>query len=150
MGDRGARFAAGLIELTNSQPSEIKGRIMIGLKAMKVLASAAVLIAGAAGTLLYLQASPPPKAMTAAPESQLSVDVVKPGRQTLVQRGARTATLEAFHDSDLFAKVSGSLSDVRVDIGDHVRAGQVLAVIDVPEMKLELSEAKAQFESKRR
>jgi len=41
------------------------------------------------------------------------------------------------------------LSDVRVDIGDHVKAGQVLAVIDVPEMKQELAEAKAQLESKK-
>ncbi len=52
-----------------------------------------------------------------------------------------------------FATVSGYLSDVRVDIGDHVKAGQVLAVIDVPEMEKELAEkelaeAKAQLESK--
>jgi RND family efflux transporter MFP subunit len=50
---------------------------------------------------------------------------------------------------DLYANVSGYLSDVRVDIGDHVKAGKVLAVIDVPEMEQELAEAKAQLESKR-
>jgi RND family efflux transporter MFP subunit len=149
MGDRGERFEAGLIELTNSRLSEIKVRIMIGLKAMKVLATAAVLIAGAAGTFLYLQASLPSKATTAAPESQPSVDVVKPGRETLVQHVQSNATLEAFEDADLFAKVSGYLSDVRVDIGDHVKAGQVLAVIDVPELKQELAEAKAQLESRK-
>src|SRR5882724_9336527 len=125
------------------------GEMMIGLKSMKVLATAAVLIAGVAGTLLYFQASPPSKAMTAAPESQVSVDVVKPGRETLVQRVQSNATLEAFEDADLFAKVSGYLSDVRVDIGDHVKAGQVLAVIDVPELKQELAEAKAQLESRK-
>jgi RND family efflux transporter MFP subunit len=59
------------------------------------------------------------------------------------------ATLEAFEEADLFANVSGYLSDVRVDIGDHVKAGQVLAVIDVPEMKQELAEAEAQLESKK-
>jgi acetyl/propionyl-CoA carboxylase alpha subunit len=47
-------------------------------------------------------------------------------------------------------KVSGYLSDVRVDIGDHVKAGQVLAVIDVPEMVQQLAEAKAQLETKQR
>src|SRR5882724_3048833 len=122
---------------------------MIGPKAMKVLATAAVIIAGAAGALLYLRASPPSNATTAAPESHPSVDVVKPGRETLVQRVQGNATLEAFEDTDLFAKVSGYLSDVRVDIGDHVKAGQVLAVIDVPEMKQELAEAQAQLESKK-
>jgi multidrug resistance efflux pump len=67
----------------------------------------------------------------------------------MVARRLQTnATLEAFEEADLFAKVSGYLSDVRVDIGDHVKAGQVLAVIDVPEMEQELAEAKAQLESK--
>src|ERR1700730_17435246 len=122
---------------------------MIGLKVTKVLTAVMVIIAGAAGTLLYLEALPPSKGKTAAPESHPSVDVVKPGRETLVQRAQGNATLEAFEDADLFAKVSGYLSDVRVDIGDHVKAGQVLAVIDVPEMQQELAEAKAQLESKK-
>jgi multidrug resistance efflux pump len=38
--------------------------------------------------------------------------------------------LAAFEEADLFARVTGYLSDV--DIGDHVKAGQVLAVIDIP------------------
>jgi RND family efflux transporter MFP subunit len=155
MGDRGERFEAQSTELTdiyettNSQPSEIKVRIMIRLKAMKVLATVAVIIAGAVGALLYFGASPSSNATAAAPASQPSVDVVKLGRETLVQRVQSNATLEAFEDADLFAKVSGYLSDVRVDIGDHVKAGQVLAVIDVPEMKQELAEAQAQLESKK-
>jgi RND family efflux transporter MFP subunit len=74
---------------------------------------------------------------------------VRPRRATLAQRLRTNATLVAFEESDLFAKVSGYLSDVRVDIGDHVKAGQVLAVIDLPEMKQELAEARAQLESKR-
>ena len=71
-----------------------------------------------------------------------------PRRITVAQRLQTNATLEAFEETDLFAKVSGYLSDVRVDIGDHVKAGQVLAVIDIPEMEQELAEAKAQLESK--
>ena len=58
-----------------------------------------------------------------------------PRRVTVAQRLQTNATLEAFEEADLFAKVSGYLSDVRVDIGDHVKAGQVLAVIDIPEME---------------
>jgi RND family efflux transporter MFP subunit len=74
---------------------------------------------------------------------------VRPRRVTVAQRLQTNATLEAFEEADLFAKVSGYLSDVRVDIGDHVKAGQVLAVIDVPEMKQQLAEAEAQLESRR-
>src|SRR5882762_9115002 len=92
-------------------------------------------------------ASPSPVNTTKA-DSAPRVEVVRPRRVTVAQRVETNATLEAFEEADLFAKVSGYLSDVRVDIGDHVKAGQVLAVIDVPEMVQELAEAKAQLDSK--
>src|SRR6202165_1707968 len=95
----------------------------------------------------HLAASPSPVNSKTA-DSPPRIEVVRPRRATVAQRLQTNATLEAFEEADLFAKVSGYLSDVRVDIGDHVKAGQVLAVIDVPEMKQELAEAKAQFESK--
>src|SRR5467141_1442211 len=104
---------------------------------------------GAAGIVAeqHLAASPSPVNVTKV-GSPPRVEVVHPRRATVAQRLQTNATLEAFEEADLFAKVSGYLSDVRVDIGDHVEAGQVLAVIDVPEMKQELAEAKAQLESK--
>ena len=71
-----------------------------------------------------------------------------PRRVTVAQRLQTNATLEAFETADLFAKVTGYLSDVRVDIGDHVNAGQVLAVIDIPELKDQLAEDEAQLASK--
>src|SRR3981081_1308137 len=76
-----------------------------------------------------LEASPTSEQPTKA-DSAPRVEVVRPRRVTVAQRLQTNATLEAFEDADLFAKVSGYLSDVRVDIGDHVKAGQVLAVID--------------------
>src|SRR5712671_2534278 len=95
-----------------------------------------------------LAASPGP-VNAATTDSRPRVELVPPQRVTVAQRLQTNATLEAFEEADLFAKVSGYLSDVRVDIGDHVKAGQVLAVIDVPEMKQELAEAEAQLESKK-
>src|ERR1700688_4184968 len=82
------------------------------------------------------------------PDNLPRVEVVRPRRAMVAQRLQTNATLEAFEATNLFAKVSGYVCDVRVDIGDHVKAGQVLAVIDVPEMKQELAEARAQLESK--
>jgi RND family efflux transporter MFP subunit len=96
----------------------------------------------------HLAASPSPVNSTKVDEPP-RVEVVRPRRATVAQRLQTNATLEAFEEADLFAKISGYLSEVRVDIGDHVKAGQVLAVIDVPEMKQELAEAKAQLESKK-
>src|SRR5713226_6454076 len=115
---------------------------------IKVLVVAAVAL-GAGGIVAerHLAASPSPVNSRKA-DSLPRVEVVRPRRVTVAQRLQTNATLEAFEEADLFAKVSGYLSDVRVDIGDHVKAGQVLAVIDVPEMVQELAEAKAQLESK--
>jgi len=77
-------------------------------------------------------------------------ELVRPRRLTVARHVQTNASLEAFEQTDLFAKVSGYLTEVRVDIGDHVKAGQVLSVIDIPEMGKELAEAKAQLESKRK
>ncbi|WP_245287605.1 MULTISPECIES: efflux RND transporter periplasmic adaptor subunit [Bradyrhizobium] len=94
----------------------------------------------------HLAALSPPMNLTKA-DSLPPVETTYPRRVTVAQRLQTNATLAAFEEAELFAKVSGYLSDVRVDIGDHVKAGQVLAVIDVPEMKQELAEAEAQLES---
>src|SRR3981189_301960 len=105
---------------------------------------------GAGGVVAerHLAASP-----SAAPalkvDSPPGVEFVLPHRATVAQRLETNATLEAFEEADLFAKVSGYLSDVRVDIGDHVKAGQSPACIAVPERKQELAEAKAQLESRK-
>ena len=95
-----------------------------------------------------LAASPSP-ANSAKVDNPPRVEVVRPLRATVAQRLQTNATLAAFEETDIFAKISGYLSDVRVDIGDHVKAGQVLAVIDVPELKQQLAEAEAQLESKK-
>ncbi len=109
-----------------------------------------VIAIGAGGIVAErnLAASPSPVNSTKA-DNPPRVEIVRPRRVTVAQRLQANATLEAFEETDLFANVSGYLSDVRVDIGDHVKAGQVLAVIDVPEMKQELAEAEAQLESKK-
>src|SRR5215471_1732404 len=115
---------------------------------MKVLAIAVGVGAGGVVAGRHLAASPPPVNSTKA-DTPPSVEIVRPRRITVAQHLQTNATLEAFEEADLFANVSGYLSDVRVDIGDHVKTGQVLAVIDVPEMKQELAEAEAQLESKK-
>src|SRR4030088_2210095 len=118
--------------------------------AIKVVVVVVVVGLAAGGIVAerHLAASPSSVNPTKA-DSAPRVEVVRPRRVTVAQRLQTNATLEAFEEADLFAKVSGYLSDVRVDIGDHVKAGQVLAVIDDPEMEQELAEAEAQLEVKK-
>lgn len=63
-----------------------------------------------------------------------SVNVVQPERRDFELVSTQPGTAEAFYEADLGAKVSGYVSDLLVDIGARVTAGQVLARITVPEM----------------
>jgi RND family efflux transporter MFP subunit len=76
------------------------------------------------------------------PAEPRSVQVVRPFRGEI----ARTVKLPAFRvlaiqEATLYAKVSGYLKTLTVDKGDSVRAGQLLAEIEVPELLAD----KAQF-----
>src|SRR5438445_6177870 len=50
---------------------------------------------------------------------------------------------QAFSDSPVYARVNGYLRVWNADIGVHVRKGQLLAVIEAPEVDQELSHARA-------
>src|ERR1700736_5875824 len=126
--------------------SSMSGMDVISRNGIKVLV--ALVGIGLVGIITERSLAASPSKSTEV-DSRPRIEVVHPRRVTVAQRLQTNATLEAIEETDLFAKVSGYLSDVRVDIGDHVKAGQVLAVIDVPEMEQELAEAKAQLESKK-
>ncbi|WP_210521414.1 efflux RND transporter periplasmic adaptor subunit [Hymenobacter terricola] len=49
--------------------------------------------------------------------------------------------LESYYQTDIFPRVSSYVRTLHADIGDHVRAGQVLAELDAPELTAALSEA---------
>jgi RND family efflux transporter MFP subunit len=53
------------------------------------------------------------------------------------------ATLQAYDEAPVYARTSGYVRRWYVDIGQHVRAGQLLAVIDAPEVDQQLVHARA-------
>jgi multidrug resistance efflux pump len=57
-------------------------------------------------------------------------------------------SVAAFYVADLYSKDSGYLSEVKADIGDHVKKGDVLAVIDDPELLQQLKGAEALLAAK--
>lgn len=48
-----------------------------------------------------------------------------------------------YQNVELHAKVAGYIKNIYVDIGDHVHAGQVLAVLEIPELVAQVDAAKA-------
>lgn len=53
------------------------------------------------------------------------------------------ATLYGLHETGLYVRTNGYVKSIRVDMGSHVRAGDTLAVVEMPELDQELNQARA-------
>jgi RND family efflux transporter MFP subunit len=71
------------------------------------------------------------------------VEVAEARRSPPQRKVTLSGEVHAFHESTLFAKVSGYLKLVRVDKGDHVADGEVLGVIEAPEVEQQIASKKA-------
>jgi RND family efflux transporter MFP subunit len=59
-------------------------------------------------------------------------------KQSLSNAVTLSGEFRPFQEVDVHAKVAGYIRVIRVDVGDHVRQGQIMAVLEVPELKAEL------------
>jgi multidrug efflux pump subunit AcrA (membrane-fusion protein) len=82
--------------------------------------------------------------VTVAGDTILTVPVTKVTRVAdLTGELTLTAEFAPFQEVDVMAKVAGYVQSIKVDIGDHVKEGQVLATLEIPEMEDELAKAAA-------
>src|SRR6266852_5781158 len=81
-----------------------------------------------------------------AAEAPPTVPVVKVTRNDLSTNLNLTGEFEPFQEVDVMAKVSGYLKSIKVDIGDRVHEGQLLATLEIPEMADEATKAAASSE----
>jgi len=72
-----------------------------------------------------------------------TVAVAKVGREDLYREVTIPAEFRPYEEVELHAKVSGYVSEMKVDFGDRVKAGQLLATLEVPELSDELHNAMA-------
>jgi RND family efflux transporter MFP subunit len=87
------------------------------------------LLRGKFGKTTETSATDPTVAVEAVDREDLSIEVTIP------------AEFRAYVETELNAKVSGFLKKINVDFGDKVKEGQLLAVLEVPELKDELDSA---------
>jgi len=66
------------------------------------------------------------------------------GKRTTIDLPGR---LEAYSQAQLFARVSGYIKEWKVDIGTPVKAGQLLAEIDAPDLDQQIMQAEADVTS---
>ena len=75
------------------------------------------------------------------------VDVVVAQPVGAVQRLVLPGETAAWHASTIYARVNGYVGKWFVDIGDRVKAGQVLALIETPDLDAQLAAARAQLQA---
>jgi RND family efflux transporter MFP subunit len=64
-------------------------------------------------------------------------------RETIANPFSITGQFLPYQNVELHAKVAGYIKKIYVDIGDRVHTGEVLAVLEIPELVAQIDEAKA-------
>src|SRR5579863_3489129 len=72
-----------------------------------------------------------------------SVAVAQVKTEDLSHSVVLTAEFKPYQDVDVMAKVSGYVKQINVDIGTRVTQGQLLAILEIPEMGDDLKRAQA-------
>src|SRR5438046_183129 len=86
------------------------------------------------------------KPATVSSSAPANVQVVRPHIDEITRRMTLPAEIKAYQQATLYAKVAGYLKTIPVDKGDEVKAGALLAEIEVPELLADLSKHKAEVE----
>ena len=104
-------------------------------------------IAVAAGAFFYVSARKPaatPANAQAAPKPALTVTVAVPESVRLPIKLAANGNIAAWQEAVIGAESSGlRLTDVRVNVGDVVKAGQVLATFATDSVQADVAQARA-------
>ena len=74
----------------------------------------------------------------------LELPTAKPTTGTIHRWVALPSTLAPWQQATLYAKVTGYIKKIAVDKGDSVKAGQVIAEIEVPELEAEMVKFEAE------
>src|SRR5206468_1326561 len=88
-----------------------------------------------AGRPAHSAGRPGAAAATAATGERPSVAVTRIARGDLAQTLTLAAEFRPYQEIEVHAKVAGYLKSISVDVGDRVTAGQLLAVLEIPELQ---------------
>ncbi len=86
------------------------------------------------------------KAGESAAPSLRPVAVALVTRRPVVNSLTLSGAFRPYQQVDVHAKVAGFIRKIYVDVGDHVKAGQVLAILEVPELSAQVAGAKAEIQ----
>ncbi len=77
----------------------------------------------------------------------ITVGVTKVVKKSLGRQITLSSELVPFQEIDVYAKESGYVKKLMVDYGTHVKAGQVMAILEIPELEAQLQEDQAEIKN---
>ena len=110
-----------------------------------------ILVCLAAGGFLYWKSGKQPNSTVPSTSAQElpTVTAITAGRESLASTLTLTAEFVPFQEVEVMAKIAGYVQRINVDVGDYVKQGQVLAVIESPEMRDDLTRASVSIQRSR-
>ena len=82
-----------------------------------------------------------------ASEAAVTVGVTKVVKKSLGRQITLSSELVPFQEIDVYAKESGFVKKLNVDYGSRVKAGEVMAVLEIPELQAQLEEDQAEIKN---
>ncbi len=121
-----------------SHPRMTKNRRFVRIT---VLFSLALLLAGLSAC------SGSKRVEASAAQEGVTVGVTKVTKKSLSRQITLSSELVPFQEIDIYAKESGFISKLNVDYGSRVKQGELMAVLEIPELEAQLQVDRADIKS---
>jgi multidrug efflux system membrane fusion protein len=137
----------GLPEFHLHDPNQDNRRRKV-LRATSLTAIVVVLLllVGLGRALFVRYANADVLAARAAESAVLQVRVVQPGKSGYESKLTLPSSLQGIFQSQIYARTNGYVKQWFKDIGQPVKKGDLLAILDIPDINKQVDEAKANFE----
>jgi RND family efflux transporter MFP subunit len=80
-------------------------------------------------------------------EAVMNVAVIKAAATPSIEEIILPGNVQAWHEATIFARTNGYIKEWKTDIGAHVKAGDLLAEIETPELNAQLQQAEADLKT---
>jgi len=120
--------------MSSEQPRAVSSRTSWQINSLLAAGTVAALLALAGGCRQSANDAPAPN----TEQSARKVTVTKPERKTIHREVAQPGFIEAFERTPIVARIPGYVLQWKVDIGDPIKKGEILAELWVPDMVSEL------------
>ena len=137
----------GLPEFTLHGPNQENSRSKV-LRTARLLAAATItlLLLGLGRAMFVRHANADILASRAAGSAILQVRVIQPSVSSYESKLTLPGSLQGIIQSQIYARTNGYIKQWFKDIGQPVKKGDLLAVLDIPDVNKQVEEAKANFE----